>query len=121
MRGGFQSKTVSVCMEQPRSDEWMLVAWELEKAHPRRCELKHPSLEKERDRDEVEIPGQVCASLLSTCSVRERHSSAWLAHLTEMFYAVHVLEPGLGAGVKVMKTPIKYIVSSTPLLFLWLR
>lgn len=117
----FQSKTVSVCMEQPRSDEWMLVAWELEKAHPRRCELKHPSLEKERGRDEVEIPGQVCASFLSTCSVRERHSSAWLAHLTEIFYAVHVLEPGLGAGVKVMKTPIKYIVSSTPLLFLWLR
>lgn len=31
----FQSKMVSVCVEQPRSDEWLLVAWELEKAHPR--------------------------------------------------------------------------------------
>lgn len=31
----FQSKMVSVCVEQPRSDEWLLVAWELEEAHPR--------------------------------------------------------------------------------------
>lgn len=117
----FQSKMVSVCVEKPRSDEWMLVAWELEKAHPRRCALKHPSLEKERHRDEVEISWQVCASFLNTCSMCERHSSDWLAHLAEMFYAVHVLEPGLGAGVKVMKTPFKYIVSSTSLPFLWLR
>lgn len=74
-------------------------------------------LEKERGRNEAEIPGQVCASFLNTCSMDERHSSDCLAHLKEMYYAIHVLEPGLGAGIKAMKTPSKYIVSLTPLLF----
>lgn len=93
-----------VCVEQPRSGERLSVAWELEKARPLTCEVKPSSSEEDRGRDVAEMDSRagVCASFLNTCSVDEQYSSDWLPYkvqfrlpdLTEMYYALHVLEFG---------------------------